>query len=254
MSDMKWPPHAAMYLDAAEIVVDRARRDWLDDDGQIRDPFERADRWRGGTAARFACPAAILVSLRGRDDLVKPAATALDQVIAQIGQAAQEQRPPFVPGVLDLTAKEIMLARNLLANHVSPARLVCWDESLAAIDPDVAYTTAAKRRAGERPNNYEAYASVGEWMRWRAGLSDTRSWIEEVTRANLKWTTTHGLYRDPGDPATYDLSVRQNWSELLHNGYDGPQRQELDLLLRRGGLTTLQMISPLGWAPYGGRS
>ncbi|MFC1527014.1 hypothetical protein ACFL6X_09430, partial [Candidatus Latescibacterota bacterium] len=173
---------------------------------------------------------------------------------AQIGQAAAARRPAFVPGVLDLAAKEIVLARDLLASRVSPARLAAWDESLTGIDPEVAYTAAAKRRAGQRVNNYEAYASVGEWLRWQAGLADTRPWIETVTRANLEWTTAHGLYRDPGDPATYDLSVRQNWCELLHHGYDGPQAEELDELMRRGGLTMLQMVSPLGWAPFGGRS
>jgi len=245
---------AALYLDAAEAVVDVARRDWLDAEGLIRDPFETSDRWQGGTAARFACPAAIVAHRRQRPDLVEPAALALDQVTAKIGRAAAEGRPAFVPGVLDLTAKEIVVARDLLAPRVAPARLASWDERLAAIDPEVAYTFAAKRREGQRANNYEAYASVGEWLRCRAGLADTRAWIEAATRANLEWTTEHGLYRDPGDPATYDLSVRQNWCELLRYGYDGPLAGELDELMRRGGLTTLHMMSPLGWAPYGGRS
>ena len=95
---------------------------------------------------------------------------------------------------------------------------------------------------------------MGEWLRCQADLADTGDWIAEVTRANLRWTTEEGLYRDPNDPATYDLSVRQNWSELLACGYDGDGAHELDNLLERGGPTTLKMISPLGWAPFGGRS
>lgn len=245
---------ADLYLDVAASVVDTAVREWLDPAGGIVDPFEATDRWQGGTSARFACPAAILARRRGRVDLVPPAAATLDQLCALIAAAADHHAPPFIPGVLDLTAKEIMVARNMLAPLVPARRLQSWDAALAAYDADEAYTFRSRQRRGERPHNYEAYASVGEWLRCQAGLADTGAWIAEVTRANLQWTTEHGLYRDPDDPATYDLSVRQNWSELLAHGYDGDGAHELDDLLERGGLTTLKMVSPLGWAPFGGRS
>ncbi len=250
------PPggNAALYLDVAERVVDVALNEWWDGAGQIIDPFETSDRWRGGTAARFACPAAILAHLRARHDLIAPACLALDQLTAAIATATAANAPPFIPGVLDLTAKEIMLARNHLAPLVPPERVAVWDRAWRDLDPDTAYTAAGKHQRGARPNNYEAYASVGEWLRHRAGLADTEAWIERVTEWNLPWTTPHGLYRDPDDPAAYDLSVRQNWSELLYHGYRGPSAARLDELLRRGGITMLLTISPLGWAPFGGRS
>lgn len=238
----------------AEHVIDVALNEWWDGTGHILDPYETADRWRGGTAARFACPAAILARYRGRHDLIAPACLALDQLTATIAEATAARSTPFIPGVLDLTAKEIMLGRDHLAPLVPAERVRAWDQALGTLDPEVAYTAARKRQRDARPNNYEAYASVGEWLRHRAGLADTRAWIERVTDWNLEWTTAHGLYRDPDDPATYDLSVRQNWSELLYHGYDGPAAERLDELLRRGGITMLLMVSPLGWAPFGGRS
>jgi len=247
-------PSADLYLAVAASVVDTTVREWLDPAGDVVDPFESTDRWQGGTSARFACPAAILARLRNRVDLIQPAADALDQLCRRIAVAADEHEPPFIPGVLDLTAKEIMVARNMLAALVPAERLQSWDAALSAYSADESYTFRARQRRGERPHNYEAYASVGEWLRCQAGLARTGDWIAEVTRANLEWTTEHGLYRDPNDPATYDLSVRQNWSELLAWGYEGDAARELNDLLERGGLTTLRMVSPLGWAPFGGRS
>jgi len=118
----------------------------------------------------------------------------------------------------------------------------------------VAYSSDTKVRDGARANNYEAYSCVAEWLRYRAELVDNRHWIGRDLRRSMVWLTAHGLYRDPGDPCLYDLAVRHNLSELLEYGYDGALAGEVDELLRRGGLTMLLMLSPNGWAPYGGRS
>ena len=243
-----------IYLDLAEAVVDEAAASWLDDAGYIRDPYENYDRWQGGTAARFACPAAILVTQRNRTDLIEPAARAIDQLCAHFARAAATAEPPFPPGVLDLTAKEMVVAYEHLGPLVDEPRRTGWEAALAGFEPEKLYTADAKLAAGTRATNYEAYACVGEWHRCRLGLADRRDWIERFLGRQMEWMTAYGLYRDPGEPALYDLSVRQNFSELLHAGYDGPTAPRLDELLRRGGITMLLMLSPNGWAPYGGRS
>ena len=62
------------------------------------------------------------------------------------------------------------------------------------------------------------------------------------------------MYREPGDPITYDMTTRLQLAAALWYGYDGKLKPHLDELLRRGGITTLFFVSPDGYAPFGGRS
>src|SRR5690606_6783210 len=66
--------------------------------------------------------------------------------------------------------------------------------------------------------------------------------------------TKEGMYRDPNDPITYDITTRLQIANALAYGYDGQLSNEYNELLRRGGLTMLLFTSPNGMAPYGGRS
>jgi len=242
-----------LYLDLVELIINPAAA-WIDDDGIVVCPVEGGDdRWQGGTSSRFACPAAVLVRERGRGDLVAPARRALSQVASGI-LAAAGNGAEFPPGVVDLTAKEFAVACNILRHQVDEATSDAWLRALAAFYPDRVYTAAARMAAGGRPNNYGASACTAEWLRFTLGLTDHRDWVDRHLAHQLPWLTDHGLYRDPGDPMLYDLMVRQNFSELLHYGYDGAHREALDEALRRGGLTTLLTVSPTGCAPYGGRS
>ena len=242
------------YLDLAEAVVGEATHEWLTEDGHIQDPFEPQDRWQGGTAARFACPAAIAGRQRRHKELVEPACRAIDQVCAKIAAAADTGEPAFPPGVLDLMAKEVLIACHQIAPYAGTIRPRQWYEALSSVRPETAYTLERKIQSQSRATNYEAYAAVAEWIRHCMGLADRRDYVDRSIEVNLPWFTSHGLYRDPNDPCLYDLSVRQNVSELLQYGYDGPWADTLNELTRRGGLTMLLMLSPNGWAPYGGRS
>jgi hypothetical protein len=156
--------------------------------------------------------------------------------------------------VLDLTIKEIVIAYGILRDRVDVSVARAWREVIAALTPDTTYTVRDTLRAGKRLNNYGIYACVGEWLRFTHGLADERAWIESVLELELPLFTPFGMYRDPGDPMLYDLSVRQNLSELLEYGYDGRFRDRIEELLRRAGLTTLPTLSPCGYAPFGGRS
>ena len=62
------------------------------------------------------------------------------------------------------------------------------------------------------------------------------------------------MYREPDEPIVYDLVPRSLFSTLLHFGYDGEYREEIDECLRKTGLLTLNMLSVNGEIPYGGRS
>jgi len=242
------------YLGLAARIVDEAAVNWFLPDGTYRDPYEAGDRWAGGCTARFVCPAAILINRQGRADLLPMVAQQMDRLCGLI-EAGQGTPGGGVPrGVLDLVSKEIQVAFRELRSHVDPTQHARWQASLAGIDPDTAYTGTGKLRNGERLTNYEIYASVGEWLRHCHGQTSDTGWLETMLAASQPLFTDCGMYRDPNDPMTYDLSVRQNLSELLHYGYDGGHAEIVQGQLERAGLATLQMVSPLGYAPYGGRS
>jgi len=241
------------YLDLAEAIVNQAAA-WLDERGVLIDPVEGHDeRWRGATVARFVCPAAILLRERGRQDLLDPCRRAMTQLAR--GVLRQAAGGDVGAGVLDLVMKEIASAFAILRNHASGAETAEWRAALAALPAQTVYKGVSNALdAGRRPTNYGVSAPVGEWFRLMHGLSGDRAWMDGCLAFQMPFFTEHGLYRDPNDPALYDLMVRQNLSELMRWGYDGEHRGRIEELLRRGGVVTLMMLSPTGHAPYGGRS
>ena len=72
--------------------------------------------------------------------------------------------------------------------------------------------------------------------------------------AQMAYFTNRGMYRDPGDPITYDLTTRIQFSIALDAGAGGDLRETIAEHLRRGALTSLVLVSPGGLVPYGGRS
>ena len=242
-----------LYLDLAEAIIDQAVP-WIGADGTVNDPLEGPDsRWQGGTSARFACPAAILVRERGRSDLAPVAVRALTRAVDGVVTPAAEGKA--VPrGVLDLCLKEAVVAYVILRELAEAKTADGWSRALASLEPPNAYTADPTLAAGLAPTNYGVSAAVGEWLRFRHGLADERPWLERHVAHELPLFTEYGMYRDPGDPMLYDLMVRQNLSELLHSGYDGGLRGAIEEILRRGGVTTLLTLSSCGSGPCGGRS
>jgi len=242
-----------LYLDLAESIIEQACV-WIDETGTVIDPAEGGDdRWKGGTSSRFACPAAILIRERNRRDFLPPAIRAFDQVTNGILKNAAEGGE-FPPGVLDLTMKEIVTAYDILREYTDAARSEKWRKAIAAIDAEKTYVSGKVLKDGGRLNNYGVSACVGEWMRIRHGMADTRDYVDQYLELELAHFTEMGMYRDPGDPILYDLMVRQNLAELMHNGYAGRLKDTIDEILRRSGFVTLLFLSPCGYAPFGGRS
>lgn len=243
----------ALYLDMAAAIVDQAVA-WVDEAGVVVDPVEGHDnRWTGGTASRFACPAAVLVRERNRTDLISAASRALSQVSEGILKRAAGG-DAFPAGVLDLTMKEIVIAYDILREYADGAIADVWRRAISAIRADAVYTVRKTLEEGKSFHNYGVYACTGEWLRRIHGLCGNRAWIERSLGYEMPLFTSFGMYRDPGDPMLYDLAVRHNLSELLHYGYDGEHRERIEELLRRAGATMLWTLSACGYAPFGGRS
>ncbi|MBT3379119.1 MAG: hypothetical protein HN742_13220 [Lentisphaerae bacterium] len=242
-----------VYLRAAREIIDQAVA-WVDDRGFVIDPVEGSDdRWQGGTSARFVCPASVLIAESGRTDLVPVVSRCFDQLSTGILKHAADGGP-FPPGVLDLTIKEMAVAWHLMTPHTSEPVHRRWGDALAALRASAVFVVEDRLRAGTALHNYGVSAAVGEWLRHRFGLSGDPDWVECVLGWEMPLFTAKGMYRDPGDPMLYDLMVRQNLSELMEWGYDGTHAERIRELLRRSGGATLHMLSPCGYAPYGGRS
>ncbi|MDD5484078.1 MAG: hypothetical protein PHP98_10610, partial [Kiritimatiellae bacterium] len=242
-----------LYLDLAENIIEQACH-WIDGRGMVVDPVEGGDqRWKGGTSARFACPAAILAREKNRRDFLPPAIRALDQVADNVLKNAAEGGD-FLPGVLDLTMKEIVVAYDILREHTDAGRAEKWRLAIAAIDAEKTYKSGKILEKGGRLDNYGVSSCTGEWLRIRHGLADTKDYVDKYLELELAHFTEMGMYRDPGDPMLYDLMVRQNLTEMMHYGYDGRLKDTIAEILRRSGFITLLFLSPCGYAPFGGRS
>ena len=85
-----------------------------------------------------------------------------------------------------------------------------------------------------------AFARGAEAMREAAGLKPVRpclwghAFFERYVGAQLACFTDSGMYRDPGDPITYDVTTRLQIACGLAFGYRGKHRAALDDLLRTG--------------------
>ncbi len=233
------------YLQLLENVV-RDAVEWQDEQGGIIDPFAGSES--ATCTSRFVGSVGSLIAAGRGKDLIEPFIKAMDFCFKDIHRSINNDSP--LRGS-DFYTKELVWGYWAVENLVESAIRERWLDELR-FDPYRLYLDLSTKR--EAVHNVNIYAIAGEFMRYRAGLTDSPDFVEEHLPLHFGYFTPYGMYRDPGDPITYDLTVRQNLSLMLWLGYDGQYREVIDELLRRGGLTTLLYISPLGLAPFGGRS
>ncbi len=80
------------------------------------------------------------------------------------------------------------------------------------------------------------------------------AFYEKYIPSQFNHFNNEGMYRDPNDPMTYDMTTRLQFATPLAYGFETPLRPAIEELLRRGGLAQLLYVSPEGFAPFGGRS
>jgi hypothetical protein len=249
-----WEPTGldrSFYLDVVERIV-RAACGWRNDEGAIIDPVEGAEF--GQTSPRFAAPGAILLHFGRCEDIRAPILKTMDYCCRRLaeGQAASP----------DFWMRELMTALSCLGPRVKPHRVAEWEGMIASVAPESIYQSVDP--AGENLedlNNWNVYAAAGESMRQRAGLGPGDpvsvwgdAFFDKYMPVQLTHFTENGMYRDPNDPITYDITTRLQFATALAFGYDGALRADLNELLRRGALTQLLFVSPDGHVPFGGRS
>lgn len=157
--------------------------------------------------------------------------------------------------MVDFAVKEVMLTYFAMKDKVDAALSAPWLAALGRIEPyRNYYYTNETVRDKEKLHNINIYNMVGEYLRERAGLTDTTAYYAVHWPHQLTLFDDNGMYKDPGNPMLYDLTTRCQIQLLLGSGYEGEYRSALDEQLKKGGLQTLFMQSAAGELPYGGRS
>ena len=128
-----------------------------------------------------------------------------------------------------------------------------WRADIRAVDAAKCYRVQL-RTDGKRVNNWLVFGGASEQARIALGMGGDAARVEKCVADQLRWFDPNGMYRDPNQPAVYDIVTRLQFMLALHYGYDGPSRAKLEALLDRSAEPTLAMLSASGEIPFGGRS
>ena len=133
-----------------------------------------------------------------------------------------------------------------------------WRAYLASITPENCYTEFATSPTDDF-RNYVLFTTLSEYFRQAAHLCEATDFIELQLQQQLQWFDENGMYMDSQLSANhqdivYDLVPRGLLSLLLDQGYRGKYYAVIDEILRKSALLTLDMQSPNGEIPFGGRS
>ncbi len=232
------------YLDLAEPIVGQALG-WQNQEGAIISPV--MGRETSTISARFVGALAGCIGGGRCEDLVEACALSMDYCC----EIMAGERPPGGPFTgPEFYTKELMYAYCALEGKVDPDRHRRWGEQLGSFDPWARYPSWRDWH----DSNFPIYGVCGEQIKTYAGLADSRDAIDAVLDNQFKLINPWGMYRDPNDPMTYDLTDRQQLGMLTHFGYRGRHLPWIDEATRRGALAQLLYTSVTGQMPYGGRS
>lgn len=241
------------YLDVMEPVI-RSAATWVSDEGALIDPIIHKE-WAQSTP-RFVSSAAILLHFGRVTDLQ-------DIVFQTMAYCCKRLADPEIPKIAspDFWMRELITAYNCLSPIASKTHVLQWKNALASVDPENTYNVVdPSHRDLERFHNWAVYSSAGESMRDSAGIGGSERFLwgnaffETYMAAQMHRFTAYGMYRDPDDPITYDITTRLQFAAAIARGYNGPLRDPLEEILRRGNQTMLFFVSPDGFVPFGGRS
>lgn len=167
---------------------------------------------------------------------------------------------PTVKAANDFSVREIVCCIWELekGNVVTPEDISRWKGYLATIEPENCYSKYAKTPT-DSVRNWALFTGVSEFFRQRMGLCDSSKFIDIQIASQLQWLDKNGMYMDnPKEdihqPIMYDLVPRGLFYLLLFAGYRGKYYEEIDSILKRTGLMTLNMQSVTGEVAFGGRS
>ena len=156
----------------------------------------------------------------------------------------------------EFSVKELVMAlKELVAAGTFPKDVTDgWAKELAAVDAETAYRTGRFGTGRDKADNWVVYACASEQARLAAGLGGRADFVETYVADQLRWFDANGMYRDPDQPAVYDLVTRLQFAKVLHDRYAGPSKAKLEAMMDASAEPTLKMLSACGEIPFGGRS
>lgn len=240
-----------VYLDMMEKIV-RMAATWVDANGAVIDPYFKAEF--GQTTPRFVSSASILLHFGRIEDLKPLVIRAMTYSCTQLATGKGDSP--------DFWMRELSTAFICLKPLVSKELVASWETLFKQVDPEKTYRVVdPAHKKLDQLHNWAVYSSGGEYIREAYGLTPSshnflygKKFFETYMQPQMVHFTKEGMYRDPNDPITYDITTRLQIANALAYGYDGKLKDQYSELLRRGGLTMLLFTSPDGMAPYGGRS
>lgn len=156
----------------------------------------------------------------------------------------------------DFSIREVCCCLALMKerNTLPAERIDGWLTKLAAFDPWKGYHVVAP--TPDTPvGNWAAFGAVSEFVRRKVtGVGDL-DFVDHQISSQLLSLDPNGMYKDPYNPMVYDLVTRLLLTSLLHFGYEGKHRAEIESRIgREADLLTLWLQSVTGELPFGGRS
>lgn len=232
------------YLTLAAGVVDFFKQQ-QDERGAIIDPY-RKEEFQYSTPC-FALTAAALVKYAGREDLLEPAARAMDWACETLN------KKKAATGHEDFFPPQLAHALVLLKPLVPAERAARWEHWLGSYDPFVTYAVPPGGGNWGGGENWNVIAASGEGLLHQLGLRPSIDFVElSFAAQGYRFSSPWGLYTE--SPMCYDIFPRMYVADLLSTGFQCRGSDRLAEVNRRGMLTSLFMQSPTGELPTGGRS
>ncbi len=226
------------YLDLAERIV-RTAVPWQDESGTVIDPYSGAEST--SCTARFVGALGQLIKAGRCPDLVDVCLKSYEACLLRLDEVASA--PEF-------WTKELMYAHEALKDKAPRQRRKQWELAWRNHRPRQCYRCIVEGAT----HNFLVFASAGEFLKHKQGLGGDLELIEEAIDHLCEDFTEYGMYRDPNDPMTYDIVVKQQLGLICSYGYSGRNLDRITEICRRGGLTSLFYQSTTGQMPFGGRS
>ena len=240
------------YLDIVENIV-RTFAPHVDKDGAVIDPVLKIEYYQ--SSPRFASPCAVAIRFGRCQEYKELLYRVMDHCCEGLSRPDSVNRSP------DFWMRELMTAYYCLKEFAPPERLAKWRNDLSKVVPLKNYKFASDDPAKRAKfHNWAIYGGAGESMRQQMNIGAPEGvlWGDEFFEVHLAdqyWRFNEfGMYRDPGDPITYDITTRMQMEIALAFGYKGKLAKDLRQRLDRAMLVTLLQSSPSGQVPFGGRS
>ena len=167
---------------------------------------------------------------------------------------------PCVKAANDFSVREMItcLWEVEKSGVVDAESLARWRGYLGTINPLTCYTRVATSM-DYNYRNWVLFTALSEFFRGKDGLCNPAEFIEFQLQHQMRFFDENGMYLDNKkaqnhQPMVYDIVPRGLLLTLLDNGYQGAFYEQIDSILRKSALLTLDMQSPNGEYAFGGRS